>query len=167
MAESKDVSLDQENKLAKMFGGSRTPRSGGGAWKKGDVLVGPDGEGWLIEAKCTVKPSLSYSVNKAVLDKMDHERAEMHKPYAALAFQLGETREDYFVVTTRTMKAILDTQNGIKALIASLQRQLEELEERKEKLQYGNDGISSDELALYNAHKAEKRATIEELGKLV
>ena len=160
---SKQVSLEQEEKLAKFFGGSRTPRSGGGGFVKGDVLS----DNWFIEGKTNVKPAESYSVRKEILEKMDHERAEMRKPYAALAIELGESRDDYFVINRRTMKGILDTQDGVKALIASLHKQLAELDERYQKMRYGDDGVSPQDTALYNAHKAEKLATIEELEKLV
>ncbi len=163
MSQQKDVSIAQEEKLAKLFNGTRTPRSGGGNWIKSDILAND----WSVEAKTTVKPSLSYSVNKAVLDKMDHERVEMHKQYAALAFQLGETREDYFVISTKTMKSILATQEGIRELVSSLREQISELDRKYAELRSSDEGVSAEQTALYNAHKAEKLATIEELEKLV
>ena len=160
---SKQVSLEQEENLAKFFHGRRTPRSGGGGFVKGDVLS----DLWFIEAKTNVKPAESYSVRKEILEKMDHERTEMHKPYAVLAIELGETRDDYFVVSKRTMKGILDTQDGIKALIASLHKQIEELDDRYNKMRFGDDGVSKQDTALYTAHRSEKIATIEELEKLI
>lgn len=159
----KEISLEQEERLAKLFGGNRTPRSGGGAWKKGDVLS----EDWFIEAKTTVKPSLSYSVNKAILDKADHERAEMHKPYAALAFTLGESREDYFVVSAKTMRAIIEQQKAIKDLASKVQASLDEIEKRRRAMTIGIAQLSATDSASYAAHKAEKQAFLEELNKII
>ncbi|MCM1322991.1 MAG: hypothetical protein NC218_02295 [Acetobacter sp.] len=167
MSDKTDVSQAQEEKLAKLLKANRTPRSGGGAWKKGDLHRDNGYCSWLIEAKATVKPSLSYSANKTVLDKMDHERAEMHKDYAALAIELGESREDFFVINKRTMLSILDTQDGIVALIKSLEAQVAELDKKYEELRYGVDGISPEQKALHSAHKQEKLATIDELRKLL
>lgn len=160
---AKEISLQQEERLAKLFGGDRTPRSGGGAWKKGDILS----EDWFLEAKTTVKPSLSYSVNKAIVDKADHERAEMHKPYAALAFTLGENRDDYFVISSKTMKAIIDQQAAIKELLATVQDSLQEIEKRRAQMTQGIATLTSVDAASYNAHKAEKQRFIEELEKIV
>lgn len=160
---AKEISLQQEEHLAEVFGGSRTPRSGGGAWKKGDVLS----DDWFVEAKATVKPSLSYSVNKAVLDKADHERAEMHKPYYALAFMLGESREDYFVISSKTMKAILSQQEAIKDLLREVQDGLTEIERRRADMTKGIATLTAAQEASYSAHKAEKQAFIEELERIV
>lgn len=160
---AKELSLEQEERVSKFFGATRTPRSGGGAWKKGDCLS----EDWFLECKTTVKPSLSYSVNKSVLDKADHERSEMHKPYYALAFTLGEDREDYFVVNKRTMRAFLDQTAGIKSLIATLEKELEELDSRFAKMNSGISQPSQQDKALYMAHRTEKSTLIEELRRII
>lgn len=167
LPEGKRLSIEQEERLAKLFSGYRTPRSGGGNWVKGDVATGKDGL-WFVEAKTTVKPSLSYSVNKAVLDKADHERAEMHKPYYTLAFTLGENREDYFVVNKKTMRAILEQQEGIRTLLNNLSEELTELELRRSKISLDEGRMLNQvEQASYSAHKAEKLAIIKELEKLI
>lgn len=163
---AKEISIEQEERVAKIIGGTRTPRSGGGAWKKGDVLS-TDDSGWFVECKTTVKPSLSYSVNKAVLDKADHERAEMHKQYAALAFTLGEDREDYFVINSRTLKAIISQQAAIKDLATRVQDSITEIDRRRAEMTKGIATLSAAEEASYSAHRAEKQAFLEELAKLI
>ena len=167
LPEGKRLSLEQEERLAKLFKGSRTPRSGGGNWVKGDVLSGGDTEGWFVEAKTTVKPSLSYSVHKSILDKMDHERSEMRKPFAALAFTLGEEREDYFVVNKRTMSAILSQQKELAELLESVKEELSSIEKKMSDI--GRDGRAPTQIeqTSYTAHRAEKVAFIQQLEKLL
>lgn len=157
----KEASLEQENRIAKIFGGQRTPRSGGGAWKLGDVTT----DDMLFECKTTVKPSLSYSVNKAVLDKANQERAEMHKDYYALAFTLGENFEDYFVLDKRTMKDFIDMRNGVKKLIEEYQAQLDFLDKTYKTMKENSD-ISENSIVLYKAHREEIVKFIEVLNKL-
>lgn len=157
----KEASLEQENRIAKIFGGQRTPRSGGGAWKLGDVTT----DDMLFECKTTVKPSLSYSVNKAVLDKANQERAEMHKDYYALAFTLGENFDDYFVLDKRTMKDFIDMRNGVKELIEEYQAQLDFLDKTYKTMKENSD-ISENSTVLYKAHREEIVKFIEVLNKL-
>lgn len=102
MQETKKVSIKQEERVARLFSGNRTPQSGGGKWKKGDVLS----EDFLIECKTTLSVRTSYSVSRSILDKADEERREMNKPFYALAFTFG-TEEDFFVVDTKAMKYLL------------------------------------------------------------
>lgn len=102
MTEVKKVSVRQEERVAKLFNGQRTPQSGGGKWKKGDVLS----QNFLIECKTSISPKSSYSVSREVLCKADEERREMGKPFYALAFTFGD-EEDFFVVDKRTMLYLL------------------------------------------------------------
>lgn len=162
----KQLSIEQEERLAKMFGGYRTPRSGGGNWTKGDVSTGRDGL-WFVEAKTMTKPSASYSVRKDVLDKMDHERAEMHKPYAALAFTFGNHEDDYFVVNKRTMKAILEQQSAIKELYDTISKELTDIEARREEMKNSGTIVSPMDDSLYTAHKAEKMAMLRSLEEIL
>lgn len=102
MVETKKQSLKQEERVAKLFKGQRTPQSGGGKWKKGDVLS----EDFLVECKTTITEKPSYSVSKKILDKANEERIEMGKPFYALAFTFG-TDEDFFVLDKRAMAYLL------------------------------------------------------------
>lgn len=102
MSEQKKISLAQEERVARLFNGKRTPQSGGGKWKKGDVLS----DNFLIECKTTVTEKPSYSVSKKILDKADEERREMGKPFYALAFTFG-TEEDFFVLNKKAMAYLL------------------------------------------------------------
>jgi len=94
----------QEQYLAKLLGAELTPNSGAGHWKKGDLIL----PNWLIEAKTCTSPKKSFSIKKDWLDKNELERLEMHKPYSALAFQFEPDGENYFVLSEKTFKKMLD-----------------------------------------------------------
>lgn len=102
MSDKKDVSVAQEERVAKLFGGRRTPQSGGGKWTKGDVLS----ENFLVECKTTVSTKTSYSVSKGVLEKANMERMEMGKDFYALAFTFGDEK-DFFVLDKKAMEYLL------------------------------------------------------------
>lgn len=159
----KDASLEQEERIAKLFHASRTPRSGGGAWKKGDELS----EDFLVECKTTVKPTSSYSVSKTVLDKANHERAEMRKPYYALAFTLGDPKEDYFVLDKRAMSAFIEERESIRNLIAALKKEIAELDRRFSAMFGSISQPSEKDKLLYQAHKQEKQIFIDSLERIL
>lgn len=102
MSVQKDVSVKQEERIAALFKGKRTPQSGGGKFVLGDVLS----EDFLVECKTSVEPKPSYCVKKSILDKADKERSEMGKPFFALAFTFG-TEEDFFVLNKKAMAYLL------------------------------------------------------------
>lgn len=103
MAESKKVSIAQEDRISKIFNGKRTSQSGGGKWRKGDVLA----EDFLVECKTTLTAKNSYSVSKSVLEKADEERRQMGKQFYALAFTFGGD-EDFFVLNAKAMRYLLE-----------------------------------------------------------
>lgn len=107
MTEQKKVSIKQEERIAKLFSGKRTPQSGGGKFILGDVLS----KDFLIECKTSVTVKDSYSVKKEVLKKADEQRREMGKPFYALAFSFGD-EEDFFVINKRAMKYFLYLQKS-------------------------------------------------------
>lgn len=108
MQETKKVSIEQETRVARLFGGKRTPQSGGGKWRKGDILTDNENGSFLVECKTTVTEKPSYSISKKVLDKANEERREMGKDFYALAFTFGgEHPEDYFVINAKAMKFLL------------------------------------------------------------
>lgn len=102
MSETKKASVSQEERIARLFKGRRTPQSGGGKWVKGDVIS----ENFLIECKTSLTEKTSYSVSKKILQKADEQRREMGKPFYALAFTFGND-EDYFVINSKTMRYLL------------------------------------------------------------
>lgn len=158
---TKEVSLEQEERIAKLIGGSRTPRSGGGNFIKGDVLA----EDFFIECKCQLTPKESYSVQKSILDKADHERREMRKPFYALAFELGAERDDYFVINSNTLAAFISERKQIAELKAALNKEIAELDRIYKEM--GGTTIPQDQASLYYAHRQEKQMFLESLDKIL
>lgn len=159
MSEAKDFSVEQEERVAKIFHGHRTPRSGGGNFQKSDV----QSQDFCVECKCRVVPTASYSVSKEVIDKNEHERAEMRKPYSALAIELGDKREDYFVVSKREISAFIEMMEAVRDLKKALIAEINELDKS-----YASQGSPTERtVALYRAHKQEKKAMLESLDKII
>ena len=101
---SKYYSSRQESYISKLLGGSLVAGSGAPAFCAGDILL----PNWLIECKCSMSEKKSFSIKKDWLDKNELERLEMHKPYSALAFQFEPDGENYFVISEKTFKKMLD-----------------------------------------------------------
>lgn len=163
----KDYSVIQEQRVAKLFRASRTPQSGGGKFIKGDILSA----NFLIECKTTTTPKLFFTVRKEVLDKAQHEAREMGKESAILAFTIGESFEDYFVVTPQFVSKLLDLQDGISDICASLKAQLSQIELRAQELQArqrsGNYEISDTDKISYKIHKRRIEDFLSMLEKLL
>lgn len=106
MSKVKDASVAQEERVAKIFNGKRTPQSGGGKWRKGDILTDNENCSFLVECKTSVTQKPSYSISRKVLEKSDEERREMGKDFYALAFTFGD-EEDFFVLNKKAMKYLL------------------------------------------------------------
>ena len=101
---SKYFSSRQELYIANLLNGKIQPASGSTGFAKGDILT----DDFLIEAKCPMSEKKSFSIKKDWIDKNELERLEMHKPYCALAFQFEPDGENYFVLSEKTFKKLLD-----------------------------------------------------------
>lgn len=101
---TKYYSTRQEAYIASLLDGKVTAASGA-RWDKGDIIL----EDWLIECKCPMSSRKSFSIKQEWLDKNELERLEMHKPYSALVFQFEPDGENFFVLSEKTFKKMLDT----------------------------------------------------------
>lgn len=101
---TKYYSTMQENYISKLLNGHRVSGSGAPAFCAGDVIL----DDWLIECKTCCSPKSSFSIKQSWLEKNELERLEMHKPYSALVFQFEPEGCNYFVITEKTFKKILD-----------------------------------------------------------
>lgn len=115
LPESKRKSLEQEERIAKLFSGARTTQSGGGKWKKGDVLS----DSFLIECKTTVTEKTAYSIKKEVLDKADSQRREMMLPFYAQAFTFGDDK-DFIILPANAMRHLLTLPNEVANILNDL-----------------------------------------------
>jgi len=163
----KDVSVKQEERIAKLFKGSRTPQSGGGKWKLGDIHTAD----WLIECKTTVEPKLTYSIKKTVLDKAKQEAQAMGKKSAILAFTLGENFNDYFVVDTTFIKEYIRLVDAINQLKSTTQHQIKLIEARAAQLLEAQRGggyeISELDKASFKIHKNRLTDFLESLNEII
>lgn len=101
---TKYYSSRQEDYISKLLGGKVQPASGSTGFNKGDIIL----PNWLIECKCAMSSRKSFSIKLDWIEKNELERLEMHKPYCALAFQFEPDGENYFVLSEKTFKKMLD-----------------------------------------------------------
>lgn len=90
----------QEEAVAELVGGVRSPNSGAGHFAKGDVCT----PNMLIECKTVEKPRQSVSIKADWLKKNGLEAFERRIPNHALAFRFAPDGEDYFVIDSRLFK---------------------------------------------------------------
>lgn len=159
----KDKSVIQEERVAKLFDGKRTPQSGGGKFRKGDILT----KDFLIECKTTIEPKLTYSVKKDTLDKAKHEANEMGKEDSILAFTIGENFEDYFVVSHRFIRKLINLQSDVQNLYNTTKAQLTQIEFMATELTKRHKEISEIDVASFKIHRNRLQFFLEELEKLL
>lgn len=98
-------SSKQEKRVAKVFGGQRTPNSGATAFSKGDVKL----ENYLIECKTKTSDSQQITIHKEWLTKLREEAVFMGKPYEALMFNFGPSdTKNYVVIDEDTFKELIE-----------------------------------------------------------
>ena len=100
---TKFYSDKQEKAVAKALKGRQVSGSGASAYSKGDVSL----KNILIECKTSVTEKNSYTVKKAVLDKIHKEAKEMRKFFAVQSFNFGPGSENYYVIDEETMKFLV------------------------------------------------------------
>ncbi len=101
---TKKASQIQEKYIAKLLGGKTSKSSGGGKFEGGDVLT----KHFLIEAKTTMTPKQSFSIKKEWLEKAKEQSYEQDKDSYALAFQFEPNGDNYFVITEKDMKYLIE-----------------------------------------------------------
>ena len=97
-------SKNQENYVAKKFGGDRVKNSGATPFQKGDVNL----EDMLIECKTKTSPSESISIKKEWLEKNNSEALFMGKKYSALAFNFGPNEKNYYIIDEYLFELLLN-----------------------------------------------------------
>ena len=104
MKSTREFSDHQENTVAKLLGGKKTPNSGAAKFCGGDVKT----KSFLIECKTTMSPKKSFSIKKDWLEKVEQERKDLQMPYSALAFQFEPDGENYFVIKDKLFKQMVE-----------------------------------------------------------
>ena len=101
---AKDCSVSQERDIARLLGGKVQSNSGGTRFGGGDVLT----KDFFIEAKTPTKEQTSFSIKKEWIEKMREQMCEQGKHQGALAFRFDPEGEDYFVISSRLMKLLVE-----------------------------------------------------------
>ena len=100
-------SKQQEKKVAKAVGGTRTANSGATAFSKGDVHT----NSFLLECKTCTEPRKSFTLQKEWFDKNKEEAFAMHKDYSAVVFDFGDG-ENHYVIDERLFQTLVKYLEG-------------------------------------------------------
>ena len=100
----------QEKQVAKAVGGKQVSNSGATAFHKGDVVT----DLFLIECKTVTKEVKSVSIKHDWILKNEEERFAMNKQYSAIAFNFGDSSENYYIIDEQlflTLTKLLKEEN--------------------------------------------------------
>lgn len=104
MKTTREVSSNQEKKIAKTLGAKRTPNSGATKFYKGDIIS----DDWLIEAKTCMEIKKSFSIKREWLTKLKEEQYGMGKSYSSLCFDFGDAKDRYYILDENTFKNVME-----------------------------------------------------------
>ena len=110
---TRDYSRIQEEKVADLVGGRVVKGSGSGMFAKGDV-VSPEA---LYECKTKTKPSKSHSLKKEWFDKVRKEALFKGKEFAIIAFDYGDSGDQYFAMHQKDFLQLLACYRELQELI--------------------------------------------------
>jgi hypothetical protein len=96
----------QEEHVASIVGGKRTPNSGASNFSAGDVFV--DSASMLIECKTPMTEKESFSIKKSWIDKNKEEAFAMRMSNTALAFEFGPGQKNYFVISEELFRYLCE-----------------------------------------------------------
>lgn len=102
---TREASSAQEEYIAKKFHGSRTPNSGAGRFKKGDVILNC---GLLVECKTCMTNKSSFSIKKEWLTKNAEEAFTNRNSTSCLVFNFGPGEKNYFIVDEFLMSYLVE-----------------------------------------------------------
>lgn len=103
-------SKKQEDAVAKLIGGKTTPNSGATTYFKGDVKS----TNWLLECKTCMQSKQSFSIKKEWLRGIQEDAKQQGKMNYALAFSYGPGQENYYIITEKKFKEILEIESNLE-----------------------------------------------------
>lgn len=107
MVSTRSASSIQEERVAKKLGGTTTPNSGAGYFKKGDIQI--PSAGILVECKTCMTPKNSFSIKKEWLEKNKQELFASGLSNSVIAFNFDyEDKNDYYVIDDKLMKYLIE-----------------------------------------------------------
>ena len=92
----------QEQAVAKSLRGQVVSASGGGKFRKGDVVN--KNASLLCECKCVMTPKKSVSIKKEWIDKNKDEVLTQRLSNGCIAFNFEPDGRNYYVIDERLMK---------------------------------------------------------------
>ncbi len=99
-------SAQQETAVTKVINGIRTPNSGAGFWKKGDVI---NNEASIVcECKTCVQDKQSFSIKKDWIIKLKQEAFEDRIANQCIAFNFGPNQANYFIIDEKLMRFLIE-----------------------------------------------------------
>ena len=98
---------EHEKSVTKALGGWQQPQSGGGHWRKGDVVV--KDASLLVECKCSMKSKDSFSIKKSWIDKNIEERWTQRLDHSAICFNFEPNGQNYYVINEALMRFLVDS----------------------------------------------------------
>lgn len=98
-------STRHEESICKALGGKRTPNSGAGNFKKGDLVV--NDADMLVEAKCCMSSKTSFSVKREWIEKNKKEAFLTRHSNNCLCFNFEPDGENYYVIDEKLMKYLV------------------------------------------------------------
>lgn len=94
----------QERAVKDLVGGKLSANSGAAMFATSDVYD----DLFAYECKTVTKPQKSFSLKKSWLEDNELERLQLHKQFGAVVIQFEPDGENYFVLSEKTFKKLLD-----------------------------------------------------------
>lgn len=99
-------STQHEESVCKALNGKRQPQSGGGKFRKGDVVV--KDSSLLVECKCSMSQKDSFSIKKEWITKNKEERWTQRLSNSAICFNFEPNGNNYYVIDEILMKYLVE-----------------------------------------------------------
>lgn len=96
----------QEERVAELIGGQRTPNSGAKEWRKGDVIQ--KDASLLIECKTPMTEKDSFSIKREWVEKNRKEAMDMRLFNQAIAITFAPKCENFFLIDEKLFKFLVE-----------------------------------------------------------
>ena len=103
MRSTRDASLEQEKRIARLLDGRVVSNSGARPFNKGDVIT----DFALIDGKTVMEKQKSITLQKEYFTTIKEQAFSHNIDFGVIAFDFGDG-EDYYAVDARTFKKLVD-----------------------------------------------------------
>lgn len=95
-----------EKSVCRALGAEQQSNSGAGLFAKGDLIQKE--ASMLLECKTCMAEKQSFSIKKEWLEKNEKEKFEVHMSNSALCFNFGPETDNYYVISEKLMKYLVE-----------------------------------------------------------